>query len=635
MRSSFSCRTLFFGSAGVALTLLLGACQYGTEAAAKPATAAPESARQTPSGEVVGFDHPEGAHAWLGIPYAAPPVGDLRWRAPRPVAPWQGRRATLAFASPCVQIGSPLGGVGKGGEHAGNEDCLYLNVYAPRMSAVEATKAKLPVMLWIHGGGNTIGHGGFYDGGHLAVAGKAVVITFNYRLGPFGWFMHPALAGAAEGSSANPSAASGNPLLGNPLDASGNWGTLDTIAALHWVRSNASVFGGDPTNVTVFGESAGGTNVMALLISPLTQGLFHRAIVQSGGLGFSSVASGTHFSDDADPGHANSSAEVLTRLLIADGRATDRAAAKAKIATMNLSEIAAYLRGKDAWTVFAAFGTKGLMGPNLPSVFQDGAVLRQGDPLKLLGDPATHIAVPTLLGTNRDEPKIFMAFDPNNVYRAFGVPLMLKNGDDYDRKAKYGAMSWKLRAVDEIATALTNAGQTVYTYRWDWDEEGSRLGFINLSKILGAAHGLEIPFVFGHFDLGPQTPLLFNEANAPGRKELSDAMVSYWANFAKRGTPDRGLDDKLVPWAAWTNMPGVPKLMLLASNAGGGTRMSDLQLTRDGLVAAMAQEPISTAERCALFDNTFRFDRDKWANEEQQKFEKGACVGQQTSRGAP
>ena len=348
-----------------------------------------------------------------------------------------------------------------------------------------------------------------------------------------------------------------------------------------------------------------------------------------------SIVSASHYHDDAAPGDTNSSAEVLARLLIADRRAADRTAAKAKIAAMSASEIAAYLRGKPAWTVFDAYGAKGLLGPRLPDVFQDGVVIRLGEPLKLLADPASHIAVPTLIGTNRDEPKIFMAFDPKQVFSAFGIPLLAKHGDDYDRNARYGAMSWKVRGVDEIATALTAAGQAVYTYRWDWDEEGSKLGFINLSRLLGAAHGLEIPFVFGYFDLGPTSPMLFNDANAKGRTELSDAMLSYWANFARRGTPDRGVDDKLVPWTAWTNMPGVPKLMLLATTAGGGTRMTDLTLTRASLLGSMTQEPISSEEKCALFDITFRFDRDAWADAARKTFNDGACAAPKPAPGAP
>ena len=163
----------------------------------------PTSQRTTASGPVVGFQGAYGSHVWRGIPYAQPPVGDLRWRAPRPPAAWTDTRAALQFGSPCPQYASRLGGVaGPEGSVGGNEDCLYLNVYAPRVApgAVPTGNQRWPVMVWIHGGGNTIGAASFYDGGHLAAAEHVVVVTLNYRLGPFGWLRHAALR--ADGGSA-------------------------------------------------------------------------------------------------------------------------------------------------------------------------------------------------------------------------------------------------------------------------------------------------------------------------------------------------------------------------------------------------------------------------------------------------
>ena len=221
--------------------------------------------RTTTSGEVVGFVGPYGSATWLGIPYAAPPVGDLRWRAPRPVSRWSGVREALVAGSPCVQYAGPFGGMENvsRGQPAGSEDCLFLNVYAPHAST---PTSRLPVMVWIHGGGNTVGHAGFYDGGHLAERENVVVVMINYRLGPFGWFRHAALR--ADGTS--------------DLERSGNFGILDQIRALEWVRDNIAGFGGDPGNVTVFGQSGGGGKVSTLLAMPAARGLFHRAIVMSG-----------------------------------------------------------------------------------------------------------------------------------------------------------------------------------------------------------------------------------------------------------------------------------------------------------------------------------------------------------------
>ena len=180
---------------------------------------------------------------------------------------------------------------------------------------------------------------GFYDGGNLAAREDVVVVTINYRLGPFGWFRHAALRDAAA----------------SDLDRSGNFGTLDQVRALEWVRDNAAAFGGDPGNVTVFGESAGGTDVFALLLAPPARGLFHRAIVESGDLAFGAPATAEGFVDDPQPSHPNASGEAAARMLIAAGGAPDRVAAKAKLAAMSPEEIAAWLRSQPAYDVMRAF----------------------------------------------------------------------------------------------------------------------------------------------------------------------------------------------------------------------------------------------------------------------------------------
>ena len=592
----------------------------------KPApVAAPDSVRPLQGGSVTGFVNEYGSHSWMGIAYAAPPVGERRWHAPLPAAPLQGNVNALSGGSPCIQFGSPLGGVGEPGTRQGNEDCLYLNIHAPRMGADKVAAAKLPVMVWIHGGGNTVGYAGFYSGAHLARAQRVIVVMINYRLGPFGWFVLP-----------------GKPIKNPPhrrdqpspedtaIDASGNWGTLDTIAALRWVKQNITAFGGNADNVTVFGESAGGTNIMALLLSPLAEGLFQRAIVQSGGVGFDSLARASNYTDPAEPGAEpgaqSSSREILLKLLVSQRRAATRAEARTMADAMSQGQIADFLRAINPWTLYAAYAGPGLLGPQVPTVFQDGAVIRTGDPLQLLSDPSTHIDVPTLLGTNRDEPKIFMAFNPEHVYRLAGLPMFTKDSERYDREARYGALSWKVRGVDEVAAALARNGAPAFAYRWDWDEQGTRMGFIDLSHLLGAAHGLEIPFVFGHFDIGPQSAFLFSDDSFAGRKALSDAMMSYWANFARTGEPGRGGDGKQALWSAWSTSSGGGKTMLLDSPDGGGLRMSAQEVTRASLLQEMAQEPISDDERCALFRTTFRWDDDGWAEAAWKTYNGGRCA---------
>ena len=588
---------------GHLIIALVAAC--GISACGSPeraVTAEALSSRTTPSGDVVGFIGRYEAHNWVGIPYAAAPVDDLRWRAPRPHDGWERQLVALDPGAPCPQYGSALGGVGEPGKPAGDEDCLRLNVYAPQMSLEDASASKLPVMMWIHGGGNSIGTKDFYDGGKLAVSQNVIVVSINYRLGPLGWFLHPALNDGANGPT---------------LDGSGNYGALDTIAALRWIRAHISAFGGDPGNVTVFGESAGGTNTLALLISPEARGLFHRAIAQSGGLGFSSPEFAQDFapstSGPTGAGHAFSSNEVLLRLMIKSGKSPDRSAAATTLATWTPAQTSAFLRGHDTWEFFAAYadGPRGLMGPNAPKVFQDGLVLAQGEPVELLAQ--TNVgpdSVPLLLGTNRDEPKIFMAFDRDRVSTAFGIPYSLQDPKSYQRDAHLGALAWKYRGVDNIATRLTLSGATaVYAYRWDWDEQGSVLGLIDLSQIVGAAHGLEIPFVFGHFAVGPQTGLLYHDDNADGRTALSNAMMSYWAHFARHGAPGNGGQSHLPEWSSWNNTPDENTMMVL-DTAPAGPRMSAERVSLGSLLHAHESADFdSEEERCLALHQTFARDR--------------------------
>jgi len=205
------------------------------------------------SGQITGLAFPTGVKVYRGIPFAAPPVGDLRWKPPQPVQTWEGVRKCDQFGSQAVQMSNPS---------IGSEDCLYLNVWTNAKE--EGETRKRPVMVWIHGGGfeNGSGHNPDYDGKRFARLG-VVVVTINYRLGGLGFFSHPALSAESEHA------------------ASGNYGILDQIAVLIWVHNNISSFGGNPEKVTLFGESAGATSVYLLTASPLAKGLFHRAILQS------------------------------------------------------------------------------------------------------------------------------------------------------------------------------------------------------------------------------------------------------------------------------------------------------------------------------------------------------------------
>ncbi len=581
------------------LGTLLAACGRSGAAMEEGPPAADPASRRTPAaGPVVGFVSGYGSHAWRGIPYAAPPVGDLRWRAPRPAEPWTEEVAALEPGAPCTQYASPLGGSqAEPGTLVGAEDCLVLDVWAPRFGPDEVPTGddRLPVMVWIHGGGNTIGDTAFYDGGNLAATQNVVVVAIQYRLGPFGWFRHRALRG--EGTTV--------------ADRSGNFGTLDQIQALQWVRDNIAVFGGDPGNVTIFGESAGGTNVFMLLLSRPARGLFHRAIAQSGGLAITPADYGEDFADAPVPGSEKSSNEVLISLLAADGTAPDRAASRDHLEALDDEQVLAYLRARSPAELMQAYEVWGETGMiEVPKVFADGYVLPRQDPLERLARPGSYNAVPVMLGTTRDENKLFMSFDPQYVRRWFGVFPRLVDADLYDATAEHRSRMWRATGVDLPARALSESqpGQ-VFSYRFDWDEEPNLLWISDLSRILGAAHAFEIPFIFGHWDLGSEGDIIFSSGNEAGRLELSARMMSYWTEFARSGDPGQGRAGDLPRWAAF-DADGA--FLHLDTEAGGGVRMAGGgPLTPEHVLADVDRDGRleEAVERCRLLWQLAEWDR--------------------------
>lgn len=504
------------------------------EHAADPATA-----RVLKDGPVVGYvDATTGAQAWRAIPFAKPPVGPLRWRAPRPAEPWTAPRVSTTPAPWCPQQLSALDGVPKEkfGQIAGQEDCLYLDVYAPPMTADAAAKAKLPIMMWIHGGSNTWGRAEQYDGSALAARFKVVVVVVQYRLGALGWFAHPALR---EGGSI-------------PDDASVNFGTLDQIRALEWIQANGATFGGDTGRVTIFGESAGGQNVATLLTSPRAKGLFHRAIVQSGGFKSEPLALA-----EGDTGDRPEGGLKIGRKLVAEGQPVTAQALRAAPVSALFDAYKTDARPLDPFRLIA-----------------DGVVIPAAGLDSGLDNPANYNAVPVITGTNHDEMKLFNALNPKLVTYVAGKLPVARDPAFYEAASLYPSRMWRSNAVDGPAARMVAGGQSqVWTYRFDWKEEGKIL-VTDLGQLLGAGHSLEIPFVFGHFKLlGAFDPLAFNKDNAPGRIALSDAMMSYWANFAATGAPGRGVDGTLPEWKTWSNAEGATNLMVFDSAAGGGVRM--------------------------------------------------------------
>jgi para-nitrobenzyl esterase len=545
------------------LAALLGACA-GTPArspARTPPPATPawdEGARvRTLYGLVQGVEDRSGTWVWKAVPYALPPVGELRWKAPREPEPWGGVRIRYFFARPAVQFRPLTGGL------AGTEDCLYLNIWRPR-----SAEAGLPVYVWIHGGGNSIGSAAMvpeYLGHRLASSGKLVFVSVNYRLGPMGWFRHPALR---EGASAE--------------DDSGNFGTLDLIQALRWIQGNIAGFGGDPGNVLIAGESAGAMNVLSLLLSPSAAGLFHRAVVQSGLALARTPSEGERRAQ-----------QVILRLLQRAGRVRGERQAEEVLAGMSAAELRAFLRALPAREILRAYspGRAGMI--DNPAIFADGAVL-PADGYAALERGGYPARVPVLIGSNREELKTFLFLSGSPPWR----------GELYAPAARYGSERWRADGVDSVARRLAaHADQPpVYAYLFAWgapDAQGHSPLPGNWGRRLGAFHSAEIPFFLDTARTHDAMlgGMLFTEANRPGREALSAAMRSYLLAFLRTGDPNSGGQaaagepSGLPYWAPWSNEAGSPKTLLLDTRGDQlHIRMLTEEITRESIEAAMQAE---------------------------------------------
>jgi para-nitrobenzyl esterase len=409
---------------------------------------------------------------YKGIPFAAPPVGDLRWRAPKPAADWPGVRKADHFSATCMQTPFPEGSLYYSEPQPVSEDCLYLNIWTAAKSASD----KRPVMVWIHGGAFTRGSGSLpmYNGENLAKKG-VVVVTVNYRLGAFGFFAHPELTGESDHHS------------------SGDYGILDEIAALQWVQKNIAQFGGDPKRVAIFGESAGSWAVNVLVASPLTKGLFQRAIGESGG-NFNKMT-------------------ALADLEKAGARAGSIKDLRAKSAE-DIMKMMGFSVNVDGW----------LLPTDVITIFEKG---QQND-------------VPVLIGSNADEGTAFMP------------AKMTVAGLQSTAKQRFGARAEEFSKIypaasDEeawAASAHLMRDQTFGLQMRTWARMQTKSGkspaylyyFSHVPPTAGhygAYHASEIAYVFG-------TGRNWEDAD----RKLSDIMSSYWVNFATSGNPNaKGLPE--------------------------------------------------------------------------------------------
>ena len=567
-----------FGCTQAIATALLTVLIATSVACSDTPVADPNSERVLTTGRIVGLLNDRGAHEWRGLRLAAPPTGEQRWRPPRFPESWSGTRTALSFENPCPQYERTGEGV------MGAEDCLFANVLAPSFApgAIPNGPDQRPVMVWIHGGGNVAGHAAEKDWSALAIEHGVVVISLQYRLGALGWFRHPSLS--AEDAS--------------PEERSGNFAVLDLVLGLRWVRDNAAAFGGDPSRVTVFGASAGAGNILSLLISPLSKGLYHRAIMQSDAGPFSSsTAEAENHVTAPEAGHPSSSHEVLLTLLRTAG-GLNRAQAEQHLARMSQREIAALLRGTPVEQLLAAYPIS--FGPvyRLPMKFRDGRVLPAEPPLTVLRN-GNFARVPVLLGSARDEVKLFMLIGDRSIQRIFGLPVRLRDPGRYQLLAEYGSRRWKARGVDQVAAAMSASGHSpVFAFRTDWDDL-RRIITLDFKVLMGALHGVELPLLQDQLKGGGFSNLIQPDA-VPAAQQLGAAMRSYWAEFAYHGDPGRGRDQRLPRWQAWHTDADEPAFLVFDAPADGGIRHSKKIESDHALLAAIVSDSRfqSECDRC-------------------------------------
>ncbi len=426
--------------------------------------------------------------SWKGIPYAAPPVGDLRWRAPQPARPWSGVREANRFGPGCPQTD----------EVPKSEDCLTLNVWRP---AAEPARP-LPVMIWIHGGAMVHGSAAMYPGDAISAQG-VVVVSVNFRLGRLGYFAHPALAAEA------------------PNDPRGNYGYLDQLAALQWVQRNIAAFGGDPKQITIFGESAGGGSVLAHLVSPMSRGLFQRAILQSPG----TPGARAKVIPSTDLAAAEKMAEDWAR---SAGVTGEGATALKQLRALPIAKLLEGTSGPETLAKLSAGATP----PGMAMSIIDGRFLPE-KPEAALAEG--HVAmVPVIIGANDRDLPIGSAKSKDGLFALFG-PDSAEARRLYDPRGDLAVEELKQQVFADrtlveparhFANEMTRAGQSAWLYRFGYVSESQR------GKMMGCLHGMEIPFT-----LDIPAALVLEKVTGTD-KIMADLASAYWVQFAKTGDPN-------------------------------------------------------------------------------------------------
>ena len=535
---------------------------------------------ETSSGIVDGYKKGRVIY-WDDIPYAQPPIDQLRWKAPRAV------NNPKNIISPkennyCVQRPSSLGGPGGEGLYVGTEDCLYLDISAP----VRKKSELLPVMFWIHGGGNTSGLKDLYDFNKMVRRHNVIVVRINYRLGPFGWFTHPSIQD-----------------FQTDLDKTSNFGTLDIIAALHWVKENIGLFGGDPDNVTIFGESAGGHNVFSLLVSDKSKGLFHKAISMSG-YTTSISTKDAYFQKDKSSTSSHTSSEIVKKIIHELSN---------KKETYSNEEIRDILLNSSTQQFFEHYANRETY-EEIPLLTSDNIVIPEAGLRASLFNKDIVNKVPTIAGSNRDEVKLWLAtaeyfveLDFSAVGSLLNIPnVKLKDEDAFEAFNYYRSSAWKIRGVDIPLKGLYESGNSdLYAYQYDWDDH-RRYVVADFKKLIGAAHATEIPLLAGNAKLVGGYPL--SDLIYPaGRSKLftSRNMMRFWTNFAKSGEP--GMSTNSIRWSSIVKNNEFGSSYIVIDNKNNLKVKEDKKTFKSLAKELFEDSRVNELEKCVILLQMFTF----------------------------
>ena len=527
----------------VVAVLMFTGCSTEQEQSAVPAVVTADplgTVVAVTGGNIRGTARGDGLHEYLGIPFAAAPVAEKRWQPPHPIESWEGERDATKFGLPCYQPGS-LSAFYDRLYVEMSEDCLTLNLWTRAKDA----SAALPVMVWVHGGALVMGSGGDYDGAPLTAKG-VVLVTVNYRLGPFGFLAHPELTEEGGGNS-------------------GNQGFHDQIAALQWVRDNVAQFGGDPGNVTIFGESAGSWSMSVLQASPMARGLFHKVIGQSGARFIPlSALSKPRWGIPSGEEWGQRQASVFT------------GADESDLATLRA------LPAKSIMDTFSGDPELLLNFDRLTIV--DGAVLP--DEVNTIFSEGRQADVPVMIGSNADEAT---TFDPalgnpggtidyvaaHDQFIKLTLPTAAQEiytlypaAPDVARDSfiRFNTDAMFTQPMRLWANYMENVSSPVYLYWWDWRP------LIDGSDQYGSFHAAEIPYVFGNLSI-------FNIDIGDRDTEFSGKMMTMWTNFAKTSDPSA---EGIIDWPAYTEDKPVTAVLGTDIGLRNGVRSAEVELITTG-----------------------------------------------------